>query len=102
MSAMRYEPEVKIFEASGLYFRSHTLRHAMDIIPQHVHDHDHATFVAAGRARAWKDGVLVGDRSAGEAFEIEAGAEHIFQALEPKTMLVCVHDLKSAEKLKGI
>jgi hypothetical protein len=90
----------RIEEACGLYFRSVLIQDAGTVIPQHSHDHDHCTFVASGKARGWADGRPLGDKSAGEVFEIKAGAQHVFQALEPMTRLACVHDIASAESVK--
>ena len=88
-------PVERIAEAGGLYFRSVLLREAGMVIPQHTHDHDHATLVCSGSARGWCDGKLMGDKSRGEAFEVLAGHQHIFESLEPMTMLTCVHDIYS-------
>lgn len=93
-------PVERIEEVCGLYFRSVLLEQVNIIIPQHEHDHDHATFVASGKARAWADGSWIGDYEAGSAVKIKAGSVHIFQALEPMTRLVCVHDIASAESVK--
>lgn len=96
------EPIVeKIEEVCGIYFRSVLLKSAGTRIPQHVHDHDHATLVASGKAMGWADHVCLGEKEAGEAFEIKAGAEHVFMALEPNTRLVCVHNIESAESVKA-
>jgi quercetin dioxygenase-like cupin family protein len=90
------EPDV-----AGLYFRSVVIDKAGTSIVQHVHDHDHATFIGWGRARGWADGLWIGDKGRGEAFEIKAGQEHLFQALEDNTLLACTHDHASAESVKG-
>lgn len=95
------QPMPVIFEAAGLYFRSILLAHAGHVVPQHVHDHPHATLVASGAARGWSGNACLGDRVAGEAFEIEAGSDHTFMALEDGTRLVCVHDVASAESVKA-
>jgi hypothetical protein len=96
------EPLVeRIEEVCGLYFRSVLLRQVGTFVPQHVHDHDHATLVCAGKARCWANYVLVGDKEAGEAFEIKAGTAHVFMALEPNTRLACVHNIESAESVKA-
>lgn len=95
------EPLVeRIEEVCGIYFRSVLLKEIGTVVPLHTHDHDHATFVANGKVRAWADGVLLGDFEAGSAFEVKAGKEHLFRALEPNTRTVCVHDIASAESVK--
>lgn len=90
----------RIEEVGGFYFRSVLLIERWTVVPQHVHDHDHVTLVCNGKARCWANGKLIGDKSAGEAFEVKAGVYHEFMALEPHTRLACVHDIKSAESVK--
>lgn len=94
-------PVERIVEAGGIYFRSVTLKEQGTIIPQHVHDHDHVTLVGSGLVRGWCNGVCIGDRKAGEVFEILAGQSHVFQALEPYTMLTCIHNIDSALSIKA-
>lgn len=89
-----------IEEKAGLYFRSWLIKRSGVAVPQHDHDHDHATLVASGRARVWVDGFFVGDFESGSAIEIKAGTNHVFQALEANTRLVCVHNIASAESVK--
>src|SRR5437899_11208900 len=89
-----------IVEAGGLYFRSMLLARAGMGVPQHVHDHDHATLVGSGRLRGWSDGAWMGDKGRGEAFEVLAGRQHVVESLEPMTMVVCVHDIHSAVRIK--
>lgn len=93
-------PVEKIVEAGGIYFRSVLLKQAGTIIPQHVHDHDHVSFIGSGRVRGWKDGEWIGDRGAGEVFEIPSGSAHVFMALEDNSLIACVHDIESALSIK--
>lgn len=93
-------PVESIEEVCGLYFRSILLERAGTVIPQHEHDHDHATYVGSGSARVWVNGEWIADYKAGSAIPIKAGDTHLFQALEPMTRLVCVHDIDSAESAK--
>jgi hypothetical protein len=79
-----------IDEVCGIGFRSVFLEKAGTIIPQHVHSIDHATLVGAGAARLWVDGVWREDIPAGKAVKVEAGHEHVFQALKDGTRLTCV------------
>lgn len=98
--ALHELPLEQISEVGGFYFRSVTFKEVGTIIPQHVHDHDHVTFVGHGRFRGWKDGEWIGDRSAGQAFFIPKGSAHIFMSLEPDSLLTCVHDVASALSVK--
>lgn len=89
-----------IEEVAGIYFRSIVL-HRGQIVPQHAHDHDHATYCGAGSARLWVNGVWREDIPAGRAVPITAGQKHLFQALDDGTRLTCVHDAASADSLKA-
>lgn len=83
-----------------IYFRSIILEKKGDKVDQHVHDHDHATYIGSGSARAWKNSILMGDYKAGSALPVMAGCYHEFEALEDNTRLTCVHDVKSAKSIK--
>jgi len=87
-------------EVAGLYFRSILLPRSGIRVPQHVHDYDHATYIGSGAARMYVDGAPAGDFPAGHAASVRAGHQHEFEALEPNTRLVCIHDVASAESLK--
>lgn len=94
-------PVEHIEEVAGLYFRSIVIPEKGMIADQHVHDHDHATFVGCGKVRAIGDGMILGEFDAGSAIEIKAGVHHQFEALEDNTRLACVHDIASAESVKA-
>lgn len=83
------EPDEMIEFADDFYFRSVVLTRG-DVVGQHVHDRTHASFVGWGKVRGWKNGECMGDKSRGEAFIVEAGAEHAFQALED-SLIACVY-----------
>lgn len=96
---LRYKldaPVEYVDDVGGVYFRAILLETAGDIVPQHVHDHDHVTLIASGKARVWVDRRWLGDFEAFRAIEIMAGKEHVFMALEPMTRLACVHVLQGA------
>ena len=94
-------PVESIQEVGGIYFRSIMLEKAGMIVWQHVHDHEHATYIGRGSARLWVDGQWIGDYKEDQAVGIEAGKKHMFQALAPNTRLTCVHDVASAEAQKS-
>jgi quercetin dioxygenase-like cupin family protein len=99
------EPQREIVEfveeCGGIYFRS-ILFNKGRRVPQHAHDHDHATYCGAGSAVWFVEGMFRGIVTAGHAVEIKAGKQHEFEALEDGTRLACVHDVKSAERQKTI
>lgn len=82
-------------ECGTFGFRSALLATAGTLIKQHVHSDSHATLVCSGRARGWADGVYLGEKGPGEAFWVEGGKRHSFQAIEPMTRLSCVTHLPS-------
>lgn len=79
-------------------FHTITIEKAGTLVPQHVHDDSHATLVCAGRARGWTDGAYLGEKGPGEAFWVEGGKKHHFQAVEPITRLSCITHLPSMKK----
>lgn len=86
-------------EVAGIYFRS-ILINAGVVVPQHVHDYDHATYCGRGRAAMYVNGEFVMEVVEGRAVSIEAGKHHEFLALEDNTRLTCVHDARSAAMVK--
>lgn len=84
-------------DVGGLYFRAILLPNIGDRVPQHTHDYEHVTLIAAGAARLFVDGELKGDYSAFRAIVIEANKQHVFEALEPNTRLSCVHQLNGEQ-----
>lgn len=99
-SAYQEPPVEFIEEVCGLYFRSILLNKGT-LVPQHVHDHDHATYIGSGSARVWVNGQHMGDFPAGHAVPVKAGCFHQFEALEDGTRLACVHDVASADSVKA-
>lgn len=98
---LKDQPVEYIDDVGGLYFRAILLAKAGDTVPQHVHDYNHVTLVASGKARLWIEGVWVADIEGFKAIEIEANRQHVFQALEPNTRLACVHQLNGAQYQAG-
>jgi quercetin dioxygenase-like cupin family protein len=90
LTKLEEQPVERIEEALGFCTRTITLEKAGTCIPQHEHKDDHATLVCAGKARAWADGVCLGDFEPGALIPVKAGREHLFQALEDVTRLSCI------------
>ena len=88
----------KIDIVGGIYFRSVRLQKDMKI-PQHTHDHDHATYIGSGSAILYVDGVFKGKYNSGDAVEMRGGKKHEFLALEDNTLLACVWPESIAEEL---
>jgi len=89
-------------EECGIYVRSIFLPAPEIKVPQHVHDHDHATYVGNGSVRVWIDGIFLGDYKAGSLIPVTAGRYHEFMSLEADTRLACIHDVQSAESAKKV
>lgn len=87
-------------DVAGIYFRSILIPKKGTLVPQHAHDHDHATYCGRGRAAMFVDGVMVRELKEGQAAKVEAGRSHAFAALEDNTRLTCVHDVASATAVK--
>ena len=76
------------FSAGGVYAREQILDEGFEV-DKHVHDYDHLSYLAAGRALVEIEGelqVLEGPCM----LEIKAGKKHRIQALTPITWL-CIH-----------
>lgn len=97
------EPLVEwVDEVAGLYFRSVLLLNEGQVVTQHTHDYDHATYIGNGSVRLFVEGNVVGDFPAGRAVKVSANQKHHFVALEPNTRLTCVHIVERAEAIKRI
>lgn len=80
------------WRADGVWIKQMLIPKPYDIVPQHSHTYDHISLLAKGSIRAWKDGEFYGDFTAPEGIFIAAGVKHIFQALEPETIIYCIHN----------
>lgn len=85
---------VEFAEVDDIWIRAYTVPKAKSIISQHVHVHDHITFVSRGTIEAWKDGELMGEFVAPAIIKIPAGAKHAFKALTDDVCLCCLHNLR--------
>jgi len=89
-----------IDEVADLLFRTVVIERSGARMHQHVHDYDHATVCGSGRAILYVDGTITRIVEAGEVVLVKANKEHYFEALAPKTRLICVHDPASAESIR--
>ena len=79
----------------GFYFRSVELKKNMKI-PQHTHDHDHATYIGYGKVDLLIDGVYSATYETGDAVEIKGGKEHEFVTVED-SLLACIWPVSIGE-----
>lgn len=87
-------------EVGGIYFRSVLLQEG-EVIDQHRHGVMHATYCGSGSARLWVNNKWKQDLHAGDAVEVQAGDEHMYQALENNTRLSCVFNAEKADRRMG-
>ena len=106
--------EIKM--ADGVFTKSMVVRRAGTIIPQHSHAYAHISVLVRGAVRvtvggsdimgfATQDSVVrvtatgecFGDFTAPAGITIEAGVKHTFTTLADDTIILCVHDIGTAE-----
>lgn len=97
-----YPPvETTICEADDLFIKQIVVPQTATILPQHSHQLSHVTLVIAGSVNLWRGDNTIEEHYAAPAMvRIAAGMKHLFQTLEPHTVLYCVHGLGSPEALK--
>jgi quercetin dioxygenase-like cupin family protein len=84
-------------EVDGIMFRTVMLPKAGMIAGYHSHDYAHASYIGAGSATLFFDGVFQGEHKAGTSLSIPADTAHSWQALEDNTRIACVHRSDVAE-----
>lgn len=84
-------PDVEFTIQDGIFIKQMYLDRAGLYVPQHSHKYDHASMLASGSVRLWKDGELAGDFKAPTPINITAGTKHTFMSLEPNTVIYCIH-----------
>lgn len=84
-------PDVEFALADGVFIKQMFLAHADMWVPQHSHEYDHSSMLAAGSIRVWQDDKLIGDFVAPTPIHIPAGTKHTFLSLEPGTVVYCIH-----------
>lgn len=87
-------PEFEFHDADDIFYKQYWLEVAGILVPQHAHDYDHTTLVAAGAIRVWCDDKFVGDVEAPKPMLIKANTKHKFMSLKDGTVLYCIHNLR--------
>ena len=82
---------VEQFDTSidGIFIKRIPLKAGV-LVPQHAHSHSHATLIAKGQVRVWKNGEWWGDFREG-ILNIEAKTKHEFLALMDSE-IYCIHN----------
>lgn len=91
--------DIETITTDGVFVKAMVVKRAGTLIPQHSHIWDHSSYVARGAVRVWRDGVLGEVVQEFHSIHIKAGVKHTFQALEDNTVVLCIHNLHSADKV---
>ena len=87
--------EIKM--ADGVFTKSMVVRRAGTIIPQHSHAYAHISVLVRGAVRVTATGECFGDFTAPAGITIKAGVKHTFTTLVNDVIILCVHDIGTAE-----
>lgn len=90
-------PEVEWIVQENIFIKQMLMEKAGTFVPQHSHKYSHASMLACGSVRVWKDDVLHGDFKAPIPISIAAGCKHTFMSLESNTVIYCIHSLDESE-----
>ena len=89
------DPEyVQFDEVDDMWIRSYVVKKAHSILPQHSHEHDHATIVSRGTVEVWHGGEFVGQYTAPAVITVPAKKLHYFKTLTDDVVLCCLHNLR--------
>jgi quercetin dioxygenase-like cupin family protein len=86
--------------ADGVFCKTLRVIMANTVIPQHAHAYDHVSVIVRGSVHLWQDGEDRGCHHAPVGILIEARSKHLFQTLEDDTIILCVHDIGTAEDVE--
>lgn len=90
---MGMQPEkVEFFFEDDVFVKQIYLAKAGYSVPGHAHTYSHTWFLAAGRARLWRDGKIIGDFEAPTGIKINAGCFHTIAALTDGVLGYCIHN----------
>lgn len=90
---------IEITTVDGVFIKQMVIPHRGTIVPQHAHTWDHTSFVAKGSVSCWRDGEFDKRYVAPAAIFIKASVKHLFQSLEDDTIIYCIHNLHSQDKV---
>jgi quercetin dioxygenase-like cupin family protein len=94
-------PSISIGCVSNMYTRMMVFAKAGDIEVGHSHQFDHMTLLASGRVR-----ITTGDAekvfSAPNIVYIKKDVVHQLEALEPNTVVFCIHALRDGGRVEDI
>lgn len=85
--------EIEFYLADDVFVKSGTFDKAGTVIPQHSHEYDHTTFIAAGALHAWLDNEYLGHFKAPCGIFIKKHSNHTFMTTVEKTTILCIHNV---------
>jgi len=83
---------------NGVFVKQMRFRKAGWIARTHAHNYDHQTLVASGRLMVTVDGI-VSFYQAPSILVIEAGKQHLLEALDDETVAYCIHAVTGSDNL---
>ena len=86
--------------ADGVFGKTIALSHAGLVVPQHSHVYPHVSVLVRGKIRAWAGDNLLGDFEAPVGITIAALVKHKFLTLTEDVIILCVHDIGTAENVE--
>lgn len=95
------EPETKLSVVANTWIRQMRFRKAGDRNCGHAHSFPHQTLLAKGKFRVYVED-KVAEFTAPQVLYIEAGKEHMIQAVEDESIAFCIHALRKGDKIEDI
>lgn len=86
--------------ADGVFAKTIALSHAGLVVPQHAHAFPHVSVLVRGKIRAWAGSKVLGDFEAPVGITIAAHVKHRFLTLTDDVIILCVHDIGTAENVE--
>lgn len=83
--------------ANGVFGKTIVLPKSGLVVPQHAHTYPHVSVLVRGTIRAWAGGECLGDFTAPVGITIAAEIKHTFLTLTDDVIILCVHDIGTAE-----
>ena len=94
-------PEVKLAVISNVWIKLMKFAKIGDFVPGHFHNFDHGTVLSQGSVEV----DIAGEKTtftAPEIIYIQKGVQHKITALEPNTVVLCVHGLRGTDSTEDI
>ena len=88
--------EIRLLD--GIFCKSMCIAKAGTFVPQHSHAFDHISVLVRGRVRLKSgDSTDALEYAAPDGILIKAGIKHLFESLVDDTIVLCVHDIGTAD-----